>query len=150
MATKFESFQTGKSKPTFMPICHDLYHSKAWQELTAYDITLYLHMYSKYQAKRVKKGKHKGELISSNKDNISVPAKEYRQLMHQNTFEKSIDNLIDKGFIRLIENRYHIRKCNIYGLSDDWQRYGEKGFFINPKYRRTLQQQLDEEYKLKG
>ena len=126
-----ESFQTGRPSGNFMMLYFDMMDSLAWQELKAHDIQLYLYMRRKYTCKVTK-----GQIWGSNKDNISVPAKEYRQIMHQATFEKSIDNLIDLGFIKLIENRYKTRQCNIYGFSDTWQKYGTKEFYIKPEHKR--------------
>lgn len=126
----YESFQT--SQPTnFMMIYWDMMDSKAWKELTAHDIQLYIHMLRKYHRKVSKR-----TIYDSNKDNISIPKKEYKELMHQSTFEKSIDHLIELGFIKLIENRYNVRKCNIYGFCDMWQNYGTNDFNINPLHRR--------------
>ena len=147
---KANSFQSG-NRERFMQIFHDMYHSKAWQELTHADIRLYLHMLSKYQPKTtMKRGPLKGKTLPGNENNISVPRSEYIKFMHPTTFRKSIDHLIDLGFVKLVESRHDIRKCTIYGFSDAWQRYGKEDFYIDPKHRRTLQQQLDEEYKLNG
>lgn len=132
----FDTWQTGRGG-RFLSLYMDMLQSAAWQELSAHEIQLYIFMLSK-QSHRVEKG----IIWNSNKDNISIPAKEYRQLMHQQTFEKSIDNLIDKGFIKLVENRYHVRKCNIYGFNDMWAKYGTKDFYIKPEWRRTLRQQV--------
>jgi len=127
----FESFQTSKSNGNFMMLYLDMVDSEAWQQLTAYDIQLYLHMLRKYQRKTTK-----GQIWDSNSDNISIPAKEYRQIMHQATFEKCIDHLIEVGFLKLIENRYKTRQCNIYGFTDTWQKYGTKEFNVEPEHKR--------------
>ncbi len=127
----FESFQTGKSNSNFISLFWDMYDSEAWQQLTAHDIQLYLYMLRKYQRKVTN-----GQIWDSNRDNISVPAKEYRKLMHQATFEKCIDHLIELGFIKLIENRYKTRQCNIYGFTDTWQKYGTKEFIVKPEHKR--------------
>ena len=127
-----ESFESGNGSSNFIAIYHDMYDSKAYQELTAHDIQLYMAMRRKYSRKVTK-----GQIWDSNKDNISMPAKEYRKMMHQATFEKCIDHLIELGFIKLVENRYKVRKCNIYGFSDMWQKYGTKEFHIKPEWRRN-------------
>lgn len=128
----YETFQTARPNGNFMMLYFDMLDSEAWQELTAHEIQLYLYMLRKYQRKVTK-----GQIWNSNKDNISIPKKEYRELMHQSTFEKSIDHLIELGFILLIENRYKTRQCHIYGFCDMWQKYGTKDFHIKPEYKRN-------------
>jgi hypothetical protein len=131
----YESFETS-CRSNFVALYWDMLDSKAWQELTAHDIQLYIYMRRKYQRKVTN-----GQIWDSNKDNISIPRNEYLKLMHQQTFEKSIDHLIDLGFIKLIENRYAVRKCNIYGFNDMWAKYGTDEFYIKPEWRRTFKQQ---------
>ncbi len=133
----FDTWQTSRGG-RFLSLYMDMLQSEAWQQLGAYEIQLYIYMLSK-QSHRVEKG----IIWNSNKDNISIPKKEYREMMSQDSFERAIDNLIDKGFIKLVENRYCVRKCNIYGFNDMWTRYGKKDFYIKPEWRRTLQQQLN-------
>lgn len=127
----YETFQTARPNGNFMMLYFDMLDSEAWQELTAHEIQLYLYMLRKYQRKVTK-----GQIWDSNKENISIPNKEYSKLMHRNTFEKSIDHLIELGFIKLIENRYKTRQCNIYGFCDMWQSYGDKDFYIKPEWMR--------------
>jgi hypothetical protein len=147
-ATK-ESFESGNGSSNFIALYFDMIDSKAWQELTAHDIQLYIYLRRKYTRKVTN-----GQIWDSNKDNISAPEfttidkngkehKGYTEFMTKRTFWKSMDHLIDLGFIRLIENRYATRQCNIYGFSDMWQKYGTKDFYIKPEYRRTLKQQLN-------
>lgn len=138
----YEDFQA--SKPTnFMVIYWDMYDSKAWSELTAKDIQLYMHMLRKYHRKVTS-----GMIYDSNKDNISVTETTtknsigYSEFMAKETFWKSIDHLIELGFIKLIRNGYSTRQCNIYGFSDMWQKYGTKEFHIKPEWLRMKSQQI--------
>lgn len=40
---------------------------------------------------------------------------------NQNGFSKDMSELIDKGFIELVENGKNTRTKNIYRLSSEWQ-----------------------------
>lgn len=150
----YESFQT--SQPTnFMMIYWDMMDSKAWQELTAYDIQLYLFMLRKYRRKVTK-----GQIWDSNKENISVTKnttktngvidKGYSEVMTGRAFRKSMDNLIRFGFVKLIENGYATRQRNLYGFNDMWQKYGTKEFHIKPEWLRTETQQIQARQKKKS
>lgn len=63
------------------------------------------------------------------KDNTKFvfTAKQYDEKYHITTnkqsFIKARDELIEKGFIKCIEDNSHIRKANIYQYSDDWKVY---------------------------
>jgi hypothetical protein len=138
-----ESFQTGKVNGRFSMLYWDMYDSAAWQELTAKDIQLYLHMLRKYQ--RINTN---GIIHGSNKDNISVTEKDYLKFMAKETFWKSIDHLIELGFVKLIRNGYASRECNIYGFNDEWQRYGTEAFHIKNEWLRTLSQQIKVKVKV--
>ncbi|KAA8673388.1 hypothetical protein [Clostridium sp. HV4-5-A1G] len=136
----FQSFQSSKGG-RFMPIYFDMVDSKAWSELKSNDIKVYLYMLRKYTAKY-----DKHILISSNKDNISVPKDEYlgkhkKQSwsikMNQTTFMNCIDHLIDLGFIKVVRDGYASRECNIYGFSDMWKKYGTKDFYIKNDWKRA-------------
>ena len=136
-----ESFETSQGKDyPFIALYHDMLDSAAWKELTAHDIMLYLYMRRKHLRKVYKK-----RIVKSNKNDISIPRAEYRKFMHQSTFEKSIDHLIDLGFVKLVENHYEERKCNIYAFSDMWQYYRTSNFKVKPECRRTLKQRLQAE-----
>lgn len=126
-----------------MMLFWDMYDSAAWQELTAKDIQLYLHMLRKYQRKSTN-----GIIHESNKDNISVTGKDYLKLMAPITFRKCIDHLIELGFIKLIRNGYDAKQCNIYGFNDEWQRYGTKDFHIKNEWLRTIPKQIKAERKV--
>ena len=65
--------------------------------------------------------------------------------MNQRTFYKSIDKLIELGFVKVIRNGYAAKICNIYGFSDMWKVYGTKGFEVKEEFKRLSKQK----YKLK-
>ncbi|WP_160676749.1 hypothetical protein [Clostridium sp. C8-1-8] len=136
----YESFETwGKSN--FISIYIDMINSKAWKELNAYDITLYVYFKSKFHRKVLN-----GIVENSNKDNITFPKKTYgskldeigyEDIMNQRTFFNSIDKLIELGFIRVVQHRWTIRESTIYGFSDMWKNYGTEKFMIYKKDRRA-------------
>lgn len=129
-----ENFQT-EGNSNFMALYFDMFDSKAWKQLTATDINLYLNMRRKYTARYTK-----GILTKSNRNDISMVKKEYLRLMSQRSFEKSIDHLIELGFIKVIESRYSTRECTIYGFSDMWQVYGTNKFIIKEEWKRSSSQ----------
>ena len=114
-----------------MQIFHDMFDSKAWKSLNAYDRDLYMHMLRKHQRKVIQ-----GNIENTNCNNISMVKSEYEKFMNARTFSKCIDNLIEHGFVKVIRNGYPIRKCNIYGLNDEWKRYGNKNFEIKNEWKR--------------
>jgi len=132
----FESWQT-KGKSNFMQIFHDMFDSEAWKSLNAHDRDLYMHMLRKHQRKVIS-----GYIEKSNCDDISMPKSEYEKFMNQRTFYKSIDKLIEHGFVKVVRNGYAAKICNIYGFSDMWKLYGTKGFEIKEEFRRLSKQKL--------
>ncbi|ADK13133.1 hypothetical protein LAbrini_10740 [Clostridium autoethanogenum] len=131
--TNFQSFQSSKGG-RMIPLYFDMFDSEAWQSLSANAIKLYLHMLRKYAAKYVK-----GELLRCNKDNISMPRSEYLKFMAKNTFEKCVDELIDYGFIRIVEYKPMAgsRKVIIYGFNDMWKKYGTDKFHVKEEWKRA-------------
>lgn len=127
-----QSFQSAKGG-RLIAIFDDMFKSVPGQELfkDAKAFQLYFLFLSKYNAKYLDK-----VLVSSNKNDISIPVSEYTQYMTQRTFEKCIDKLIELGFIKLIKSGYSTRECNVYGLNDMWQHYGTNKFFINEEWKR--------------
>ncbi|MEW6183049.1 MAG: hypothetical protein AB1500_07715 [Bacillota bacterium] len=139
--TSIDGFETYPGNPgNFISLYFKMIDSLAWQQLTARDIQLYIMLRRKYQRKVVK-----GKVEQSNKNDISMPKSEYLKVMNQRMFEKSIDHLIELGFVYLVENNYAERKCNIYGLSDYWTLYGKPEFNVKPEHRRTLKQRIEAE-----
>jgi len=135
---KFQSTKGGRMDAIYF----DMMESKAWGELSGNDIKLYLYMLKKYSANYVKY-----VYINSNKNNISIPKKEYLGLdesqlwtikMGMSTFQNSIDNLIKLGFVKVVEYRYATRECNIYGFSDMWSYYGTEKFVIKNEWKRGV------------
>lgn len=49
----------------------------------------------------------------------------YNLTSNAESFRKTRDELIEKGFIKCIEDNSHIRKANIYQYSDMWKHYDD-------------------------
>lgn len=126
----FEEWQTNGNS-NFMQIFHDMFDSKAWKNLNAYDRDLYMNMLRKHQRKVIR-----GNIENTNYNNISMVKNEYEKFMNARTFNKSIDNLIEHGLIKVIKNGYVTRTCNIYGFNDEWKRYGTKNFEVKNEWKR--------------
>lgn len=133
MSTRKQNYRPFQSKKGghFITLFDDMVESKAWEQLTANDIILYLYMLKKFKIKY-----NHGMVEKSNECNISMPKQEYLKLMHQVTFFKSIDHLINMGFIKVVEDRYSTRQCTIYGFNDAWKYYGTNTFKIKDEWRR--------------
>jgi hypothetical protein len=138
----YQSFQSAKGG-RLAAVYFDMMESKAWEELSGNDIKLYLYMLKKYSAKYFK-----GILVESNKDNISLPKKEYLGQdetqkwiikIGRSTFTSSIDHLIELGFVKVVEYKPKggDTKLIIYGFNDMWQYYGTNKFAIKDEWRRT-------------
>jgi len=122
----FEPFESKNTNGRFLKIAYDMLESKAWNELNTYSMVLYF----KFKKKFVR---YNG---TNNTNNISMPNSEYKAFMNQRTFEKAIDNLIEHGFIKVVEDRWHLRLCTIYGFSTQWKFYDTDAFNITDKDRR--------------
>lgn len=100
-----------------MSITQDMMNSPAWQSLSLRQRGLYLELKSKYTRHVVD-----GQLIDSNRDNISLPMSEWRELYgHYTTFRADMETLYDRGFIVLMRSGKATRTCNLYGFSANWQ-----------------------------
>lgn len=135
----YESFETIAGS-NYAALYWDMLDSDAWKQLTASDITLYLYFKRKFHRKVIH-----GIICDSNKDNITFPKHTYgnkpdeigyEDVMNERTFSKSIDHLIELGFIRVVENRWTQRLSTIYGFSDMWKKYGTSEFNIKSTDRR--------------
>lgn len=146
-----EPFQTKGNGSGFVALHWDMMDSPAWSELTANDIQLYL----------LFRRKHKPDFDynkpnGSNSNNLTMPKvgrdtgrdntgrykdvahRGYGKHMTQAAFDKSIDHLIELGFIRKVEEYPRkLRKPIIYGFSEMWKYYGTDAFKITHNDRRA-------------
>lgn len=104
-------------------ITRSMLSSKAWKMLTVHSRVLYMEMKNKY--------------TGSNENDISFTYKEALEIMNDRTFTKCIDQLIELGFIKLLEQNWTLRKPNIYGFSDQWKYYGTDKFNVRPRIKRA-------------
>jgi len=116
----------------FLALYDDMVESKAWEQLTANDTVLYIAIAIKFKPKYIN-----GILVTTNENDLSIVKKEYLKLMHQTTFFKAIDHLIDLGFIKVVESRYALRESTIYGLSNMWYYYDTNEFIIKNECKRV-------------
>jgi hypothetical protein len=107
----------------------DMMESKAWKELSVHAIVLYCYMKTKYN--------------KNNENNIMFKQDEGEKLMARNTFTKSIDQLIDFGFIRLVEHHIYTRFANIYGFTNMWQFYGTSKFIVKNRTKSASKKLKD-------
>ena len=136
-------YQTTKEGDRLLPIYWDMLESKAWGELSGNDIKLYL-----YMAKKVSTKWYMNRMISTNKDNICVPRKEYRGedetqkwiiKIGIGTFNDCIDNLINLGFVKVEGYKFMqgSKKLIIYGMNEMWSSYGQDKFKIKEHWKRV-------------
>jgi hypothetical protein len=118
-SANFKDFESVGSNGKHLRLANSMMESKAWQELTCYSITLYLHIKMKYNYK--------------NEDDISFTYAEGEKLMSEQTFRKSIAQLINLGFIKVVREGWTIRKCTIFGLHNQWKYYGTNNFKVIEK-----------------
>ena len=114
MATKkpdsrFKPWESCKTKGRHIRVADDMFSSSAWNDLSMAAKVLYPEFKRKY--------------TGSNEKDISFTYAEGMKLMHQQTFQKAVQELITHGFITLISEGYFMRKCNIYAFSDGWRVY---------------------------
>ncbi|KRE70766.1 hypothetical protein [Paenibacillus sp. Soil750] len=101
----------------------DMMDSKAWKELTAHSRMLYMEMKAKY--------------TGSNQNDISFTYKEALKIMNDRTFTKCIDQLIEYGFIKLLQQNWTKREPNIYGFSEQWKFFGTSKLDVQVRKKRV-------------
>lgn len=61
------------------------------------------------------------KIESGGKRSFTFPHAKYCSYMSKPTFIKAKQELIDKGFIEVIQSNKNLRKANIYAFSDRWK-----------------------------
>ena len=121
------SFESNKANGgKFTKICEDMMCSKAWSELSVRETGLYLAFKRKFTVYSNKE---------TNEKNISMPWEEINKNLgygNRNTYNKDLDSLIEKGFIKYLFHGKAGRSCNIYAFSDKWKVYGTEEFKLHP------------------
>jgi hypothetical protein len=98
----------------FLVLEHEIYESMAFQELTIHAKWLYIEF----------KYRFNGE----NRYKIKLPQREAMKIMGINTFIKARNQLIEKGFIDVIQRGGLENQSAIFGLSNRWRKYGKPDF----------------------
>lgn len=116
----FKKFESRKANSKYIRITKDMMESEAWAKLDVYDTNAYIHFKSKYyENNRIK---------TSNEKDISLTYKEMSKAMSSDRYKKSIDNLLEYGFIDIVKHSPQTRDATIYGLSSRWHDYGNGNF----------------------
>ena len=58
---------------------------------------------------------------SGGKRSFKFPFSKYRSYTTRPTFEKALKELVDKGFVDVIQRNGNLRKANIYSFSSRWK-----------------------------
>ncbi len=120
---RFKPFEGEHEGGRHLRITLNMMESEAWSKLSSFAIHVYLLLKIQYN----------GE----NKDNLTLTHKEGTQHMTDRRFTAALDELINYGFIYIVEYRFNTRESNIYGLSDMWKHYGTDKFKIYPRPKRS-------------
>ena len=91
--------------------------SAAWERLTNNARVLYLYMKLQYYGAKPIKEHPQTDFYF----NAALATKTYRLYTNLAQFRKDRQQLIDLGFIEIVENRKNMRKKNIYRFSDKWK-----------------------------
>lgn len=126
----FESHNLINKNHKYTKICDDMMDSKAWEDLPMRARGLYLELKKKFVSK------NGGENTNQNDISITFDDRFKKAYGSKNTLFKDVDELIENGFIKVIQHGKYARVCNIYGFSDDWKQYGTKDYFIHPNNKR--------------
>jgi hypothetical protein len=103
-------------KRSFVSIDREMMDSVAWQSLSFSAVTAYINIYYNL------KGKTK-------KQEILCPHSTLKNKMAKSTWRRAVIDLIEKGFIDLIEGSSgRHRQPNVYGLSERWRKFGTPQF----------------------
>mgnify|MGYP004556317063 CR=1 FL=1 len=123
-----EPWESNKqTKQSFTKICDDMLDSMAWHDLDLAAQGLYLFLKRKYT-------KNNGK---DNANDIHLTKKDLRILnKSNNTIMKYLDELIENGFIKVVQHGKLARLPNIYGFSAEWKKYNSEDFFIHPNNKR--------------
>ncbi|MEY8413593.1 hypothetical protein AALB51_20455 [Lachnospiraceae bacterium 62-26] len=60
-------------------------------------------------------------ITSGGKRSFTFPYSKYKIFMTRPTFVKARDELVEKGFVDVVQNNKNLRKANIYCFSERWK-----------------------------
>ena len=99
---------------------HNILNSEAWKGLKAHTKWLYFEFKIRWRG--------------GNRRHIIFKYQEAIKIMHQDTFTKCRNKLIERGFIDIVKRGGFYNQPAIYGLSDRWKKFGTKNFIkIDPQ-----------------
>ena len=125
----------GEPSDTSANIYHSMLVSNAWKSLTAKQKVLY--QACKDQVYREKRKPQTKEYPNGNEQYFTMNRHKWSTVYelyiatNKSGFYRDRDALIEKGFIRVIENGQHSRSNTIYAFSDMWKKWGQSGFVID-------------------
>ena len=93
---------------------HNILNSEAWKGLKIHTKWLYFEFKIRWH--------------TDNTRNIILTYQEAKNIMAIDTFIKSRNKLIERGFIDIVKRGGLEKQSAIYGLSDRWKKYGTKDF----------------------
>lgn len=99
---------------SYSVIEHSLANSEAFQSLSIHAKWLYIEFKFRFHG--------------DNKYHIIFTYQEAQKLMHQDTFTRCRNKLIENGLIDIVKRGGFYNQATIYGLSDRWKKYGTKDF----------------------
>lgn len=106
--TPFEAWETKKAdgvEMRYFRMGASLMASEAMRSLSGSAFKIYCYM----------------KIESAGNRSFKFPHAKYRSYMSKPTFQKAKQELIDKGFIDVVQNNKNLRKANIYAFSDRWK-----------------------------
>ena len=108
------SRKKNKIDGSYSVIEHKLAYSEAFKNLNANTKWLYMEFKLRFHG--------------DNRKHIIFTYQEAIKIMHQDTFTKCRNKLIENGLIDVIKRGGFYNQPNIYGLSDRWKKFGTKDF----------------------
>lgn len=135
---------SSKKKPDRIWIFIDLINSKAFNSLTGYAPQLVIHVLKKRKFENHKsnsKQKRNDHWICVNSDSLNLTYIEFANSFNvsQKRMSKAIDQLLARGFIKIIHQGGGFRKDkSIYALSDNWMLW-HKGVVFESRNKETIQ-----------
>lgn len=128
----------GKRKSYGVYLESELMDSLAFQSLNGKAVRFYLAFLQRRRFAKKKIGKRKVK-VCTNKDEIVFTYAEGEKMgFPKSTFKRLQQELIDRGFIDVVETGAGLFRCaNIYSLSDRWEKFGKPDFVPAAKQRRS-------------
>ena len=125
--TPFESFEGQSQSGHYIRLTFSMLKHDAWKNLKPIAKTLYIHLKMKYR------GMGRGV-------ELECTYKEINQKIGLNdkSTKSAFDDLIQKGFIEVIENNQARMKANRYKFSDKWLHFGLSQFEYNKSLRKVV------------